>query len=88
MDIDRAAIKLMNFRPGHVAGVLKQGQYEAFYHGQKVYSVRDTVTDMITLVVADYPGQAIAKVAGSRTVVNQNGTNNHCITNVGTLNIN
>lgn len=59
--IDNAAHKLMRFYPnGH--GTTTVGHYTAFYHEAMLYSVRNSLTHIISLVYAANPYDAINKI--------------------------
>lgn len=59
--IDNAAHKLMRFYPnGYDATTV--GHYTAFHHGAMLYSVRNSLTRIISLVYARNPREAIDKV--------------------------
>jgi len=60
MSIDEAAHMVMDFKDCRDDYVL----YWVAYHGDRLYSVRDKVTGIVSLVYADYPRDAIRKVEG------------------------
>ena len=59
--IDNAAHKLMRFYPNNY-GATTVGHYTAFYHEATLYSVRNSLTHIISLVYARNPCEAIDKV--------------------------
>lgn len=59
--IDNAAHKLMHFYPNG-CGATTVGHYTAFYHEAMLYSVRNSLTHIISLVYARKPYEAIDKV--------------------------
>lgn len=65
--LDKAAHKLMNFIPGDVVGATTKGAYTAFYHQERLYSVRNAQTGIVSLVYAGNPFEAIDKVKGGDT---------------------
>ena len=63
LHIDKAAHSLMEFYPqGH--GATEVEDYTAFYHEERLYSVRDVAKGTITLIYADNPYEAIEKASG------------------------
>lgn len=62
--IDNAAHKMMRFRPDGLCGATTIDHYTAFYHEAMLYSVRDSLTNTVTLVYAINPKEAIDKVKG------------------------
>lgn len=72
-NIDEAARLLMEFKP-EKAEVL-YGHYEVFYHEDRLYSVRNTETGVISLVFASSPSMAVAVTIGNTVQVNQYGGN-------------
>lgn len=64
---DKAAHVLMQFdaEKESLSGRTTVGNYVAFYHENRLYSVRNTETDIISLVKASNPYVAIEKVMGN-----------------------
>lgn len=61
--IDRAAHTLMEFNPSvNLCGTTYQDGYMAFYHEERLYSVRDIERGIVSLVYAGNPYEAIEKV--------------------------
>lgn len=86
--VDKAAHTIMEFEPAPDAyGVTVAGIYKAFYHEDRLYSVRNMQENTLTLVYAKSPQDAISKVAKPVMNVTQNGNHNCSIANVGTLNL-
>lgn len=63
-DIDRAAHTVMQFNPFGLCGAMKIGEYTVFYHEGRLYSLRRADTDMVILVRACNPHEAVAKARG------------------------
>lgn len=62
LSLDRMAHTLMEFRPiQNASGVFKRDGYEAFYHEDRLYSVRHIKSDAVILVYANNPYAAIEK---------------------------
>lgn len=86
MNIDKAAHELMNFEAGRYS-VYENGRYRVLYHEEKLYSVRDTKRNTVTLVKASNPDSAYC-LGRSLTQVNQYGDNAINITgSVATFNL-
>ena len=65
--IDRAAHTLMEFNPSvNLCGTTYQGGYTAFYHEERLYSVRDLERGIVSLVYTGSPYEAIEKVKGMK----------------------
>lgn len=63
MIIDTEAHDIMNFRPLiNSYGTTVEGNYIAFYHEDRLYSVRNTLTGIISLVYAKSPHSAIERI--------------------------
>lgn len=69
LKIDKAAHSLMEFIPREGCGGLIDGFYMVFYHEERLYSVRNTSTGVVSLVYADSPHDAIQKVGENRTII-------------------
>lgn len=65
--IDKAAHSLMEFKPQGY-GMTEVDGYTAFYHAERLYSVRDILRETVTLIYADNPYQAIEKASGKYIV--------------------
>ena len=88
LSIDVAAHTIMDFEPVSDAyGVTTVGIYRAFYHEDRLYSVRNMQDKTLTLVYADSPMNAISKAQKIGVNLTQNGNHNYSIANVGTLNL-
>ena len=88
LSVDKAAHTIMEFEPTPDAcGVTTIGIYTAFYHEERLYSVRNMQDKTLTLVYASSPKDAISKAARPVMNVTQNGNHNYSIANVGTLNL-
>ena len=62
MTIDRLAHTLMEFNPSiNVSGTSYKDGYMAFYHEERLYSVRNIKTGIVSLVYANSPYEAIEK---------------------------
>ncbi len=59
LEIDKAAHKLMNFRP---AKEVEKDGYSVFYHEERLYSVRHIKSGIVCLVYAASPYEAIGIV--------------------------
>lgn len=65
--IDKAAHLVKDFKPNAgCVGVTEKDKYMAFYHEERLYSVRDNDTGIISLVKADSPYDAIDKICAYR----------------------
>lgn len=62
--LDKAAHSVMEFIPGDVVGATTRGVYTAFYHEERLFSVRNAETGIVSLVYAKSPIEAISKVKG------------------------
>ena len=62
-NIDAAAHEVMAF---NAMGAWKQGDLIACYHENRLYSVRDSRYGILSLVKAQSPAEAIAKIVASR----------------------
>lgn len=62
--IDNAAHKVMKFYPDGLCGATTIDHYTAFYHEAALYSVRNSLTNALTLVYAANPKEAIDKIKG------------------------
>lgn len=71
--IDASAHELMTFKPEKAQTFF--GRYEVFYHEERLYSVRDTATGIISLVYAGEPKEAAIAVSRTTVSVNQYGGN-------------
>ena len=60
--IDRMAHSLMEFNPLNCHGRTVVDGYIAFYHEERLYSVRDIKKGIVSLVYAGSPYDAIDKV--------------------------
>ena len=58
---DHMAHGLMAFNPIGLHGTTVDGEYLAFYHEERLYSVKNTKENTTTLVYASNPAEAIAK---------------------------
>lgn len=89
--LDKGAHNLMEFFKGRMGdelhGFTRVGEYIAFYHEERLYSVYDKQRGTCTLVYAGSPYKAIEKVIDGHTKVVQNGTNNYNIQHVEELRI-
>ena len=63
--IDKAAHILMEFAPRDVVGATTKGICTAFYHEERLFSVRNTETGIVSLVYARSPIEAIDRVKES-----------------------
>ena len=63
-DIDRAAHTVMKFNPFGLCGEHTIGEYTVIYHEDRLYSLRRADTDMVILVRARNPHEAVAKARG------------------------
>ena len=61
--IDKAAHSLMEFKPQGY-GMTEVDGYTAFYHEERLYSVRNMKRETVTLIYADNPYAAIEKASG------------------------
>ena len=66
LTIDRIAHTLMEFNPLNASGATYEDGYLAFYHEERLYSVRDIERKIVSLVFAKSPYDAIEKVRGMR----------------------
>ena len=66
LTIDRMAHTLMDFNPMNAHGATYQDGYLAFYHEERLYSVRDIERKIVSLVYAGSPYEAIEKVRNVR----------------------
>ena len=64
LTIDRIAHTLMEFNPLNAHGSTYQDGYLAFYHEERLYSVRNIEKGIVSLVRAGSPYEAIKKVRG------------------------
>ena len=64
LHIDKMAHTLMEFRPERAT---ESDGYTAFYHEERLYSVRNNKTGIVSLAYADSPYSAIEKVSGKNT---------------------
>lgn len=64
LTIDRMAHTLMEFNPLNASGATYQDGYLAFYHEERLYSVRNIEKGIVSLVRAGSPYEAIEKVRG------------------------
>lgn len=62
--IDKAAHILMEFNPQGY-GMTEVDGYTAFYHEERLYSVRNIAKGTVTLIYADNPYAAIEKASGN-----------------------
>ena len=63
--IDRIAHTMMEFNPSvNVSGTTYKDGYTAFYHEERLYSVRDIARGIVSLVYAGSPYEAIEKAKG------------------------
>lgn len=62
MNVDEAAHIVMKFHPDGYRTTVDH--YTAFYHEGGLYSVRNSLTNAITLIYAETPKQAINKIKG------------------------
>ena len=89
--LDKGAHNLMEFFDGRngdeLVGFTRVGQYIAFYHEERLYSVYDKQRGTCTLVYAGNPYKAIEKVMPSAVTVHQNGAVNYQINQVENLTI-
>lgn len=60
--IDKAAHSIMEFKP-QGCGMTEVEGYTAFYHEERLYSVRDLAKGTVTLIYADNPYAAIEKAS-------------------------
>ncbi len=72
-EIDRGTHKLMGFWKGthkkDLVGHTRVGDYVAFYHEERLYSVYDERKETVTIVYARSPYAAIDKVMGGKMVM-------------------
>lgn len=61
LGVDKAAHILMEFYPNGY-GSTTIGHHTAFYHEERLYSVRNSLTHTISLVYAASPYEAIKKI--------------------------
>lgn len=59
--IDHMAHCLQAFNPVGLHGAWVEGENIAFYHEERLYSVKNTKENTLTLVYASNPAEAIAK---------------------------
>lgn len=65
LTIDRFAHRLMGFNPSiNVSGTTYKDGCMAFYHEERLYSVRNIEKGIVSLVYANSPYEAIEKVMG------------------------
>ena len=77
MNVDKAAHAVMEFKPAKTQTYF--GRYEVFYHEERLYSVRDSETGIISLVYAREPKEAAIAVSKATVTVNQYGGNSKFI---------
>ena len=61
---DHMAHGLMAFNPIGMHGATVEGEYIAFYHEERLYSVRNTKENTLLLIYAGNPHEAIKKAKG------------------------
>ena len=65
--LDKAAHMVMDFNPYGGSVGFRFGGYVAFYHEDRLYSVRCAASGMVYLVYADNPHQAANAVMKNKT---------------------
>lgn len=63
---DHMAHGLMAFNPIGLHGATVEGEYIAFYHEERLYSVRNTKENTLLLIYAGNPHEAIQKAKGGQ----------------------
>lgn len=68
--IDRSAHMIAQFKPdNHLVGSTTCDKYTAYYHEDRLYSIHKDGSDIVVLVYAKDPYEAIAKVRGNDDVL-------------------
>ena len=61
--IDEAAHNLINFNPYNLCGNYRIGNYNVFYHENRLYSIRCVYSSIVWLVFANSPHDAVMKIS-------------------------